>query len=270
MSHEPTALSLLGGIEFDDPRLYTLLEILIKEFYTLDRQINPPTTQSFLASGVQLGSVSPVGTVTAAIYNNNVRLSWAAIANTSYYDIRYKAGVAVDADWSTSNSILRTSSLSADINPLTIPLTIGSHSFLLKSINSSGLESSTASIVTITIVQVLAPNLTAVVIDNNVLLSWSAPVSQFDIAYYNIYKGGNLSGIMKGTFEAIFETTSGTYTYEVEAIDFVGNVGVRGSITLDVNQPPDYELQDSRFSDFTGTKVNVVGTTSLLCNVLTC
>src|SRR3990167_8615768 len=111
MSHESTVLSLLGGVEFEDPRMYTLLEILIKEFYTLDRQINPPVTQSFLESGVQIGSIDSTSSFTATIYGNNVRLSWSAITGTSYYDVRYKSGVATAADWSTANSILRESNI---------------------------------------------------------------------------------------------------------------------------------------------------------------
>ena len=268
MSHESTVLSLLGGVEFEDPRMYTLLEILIKEFYTLDRQINPPVTQSFLVSGVQIGSIDSTSSFTATIYGNNVRLSWSAITGTSYYDVRYKSGVATASDWSTANSILRTTSLSADINPLTIPLTIGSHTFLIKPVNSSGIEATTAAVVVITIIQALAPTISSTVIDNNVLLTWTAPTSQFDIAYYNVYKNGVKSGTMKGTFEAIFETSSGTYTYGVEAIDIVGNIGVRGFATLAVRQPPDFELFDSQISDLSGTKVNVVKIEDyLLCSV---
>lgn len=268
MSHESTALSLLGGIEFKDPRMYTLLEIIIKEFYTLERQINPPTTQSFLESGIQSGSISSASGFIATIYNNNVRLSWNAISGTSYYDIRYKAGIAVAADWATSNNILRSTSLSADINPLTIPLTIGSHTFLIKPVNSSGVEAVTAIVTTITIIQALAPTISSTVIDNNVLLTWTAPISQFDTAYYNIYKNGVKSGIMKGTFEVIFETSSGTYTYGVEAVDIVGNIGVRGFATVAVRQPPDFELFDNRISSLNGTKVNTIKIESyLLCCV---
>lgn len=271
MSHrEDTALSLLGGLEFDDTRLYDLLDILIRDFYTLDRQINPPSVRSFGTSGVQLATSSDVLNFSGEIFPNNLRLTWDAISGTSYYDIRYKIGVATDSDWDISNSILRTSSLSADINPIGIPLTIGDHSFLIKAVNSIGIASTEASVVVVTVIQIPAPILTSTVIDNNVLLSWTTPVSQFNIAYYNIYKDSELSGTMNGTFEAIFETIAGDYEYSVEAVDIVGNVGVLANILVSVNQPPDYELQDDYTSDLSGTKVNVIGTDSLLCCVLTC
>lgn len=269
MSHrEDTALSLLGGVEFKDSRMYDLLSILIEDLYSIDRQLNPPVARSFGISGIQIGTIENVTGFTAIIFGNNVRLTWNSLVGASYYDIRYKAGVATAADWNTANSILQTTSLSADINPINIPLIIGSHTFLIKSVNSSGLESETASIITITIIQIPVSAVTAVVIDNNVLLSWTTPASQFNISYYNIYKNGVLSGTMDGTFEAIFETISGEYEYSVEAVDIVGNIGVIGSIIVTVNQPPDYELQDSRISVFGGTLVNVISRgDSLYCCV---
>ena len=62
---------------------------------------------------------------------------------------------------------------------------------------------------------------------------------------------------IRGTFTPIFETIAGTYTYGVEPVDIAGNFGTIGSVTTDVNTPPDFELEDQRLSGLNGTRVNV-------------
>lgn len=265
---QSTALSLLGGIEFDDPRLYSLLDILIRDFYTLERQINPPTTQSATPGGGVIITIESVTGFAYTIYPNNVQLTWNALPGASYYEVKYKSGTATNSDWLTANSLVQTSSTSADINPVSIPLSVGTHSFLIKAVSSLGLESDTAAIITFEILPMSAPVLSAIVIDNNVLLSWTVPVHQFDIQFYNIYKDSVKSGTMKGTFEAIFETVAGSFLYGVEAVDIVGNIGNRGTLAVEVKSPPDYELQDHRTSNLDGTKVNVIKIEDyLLCNL---
>lgn len=272
MAEETTTTNLLAGIEFDDPRLYDLLSILIRDFYALNRQINPPTTRSFGETG-QLGSSGLVTGFTATLYGNNLHISWAATSGAFEYILKYHLGTSTD--WATGNTLLTTTGLSADINPVTVPLVVGTHTFLLKGKTSSGVESLAAAVLTITINTIEAPVISPTIIDNNVLLNWTAPASQLNISYYNVYKNSLFLGTMAGTFEAIFETVAGTYLYGVEAVDIVGNIGTRGSILAIVNQPPDYELQDSRTSDLLGSRVHVayelLGTTPrLVANVDIC
>lgn len=269
---ESTALSLLGGLEFDDSRTYTLLEGLIREFYALDRQINPSTRQSFGSSGVQIPGVNTVVNFQATIYSNNVRLTWDSLDGTSYYEVRYKLGSAIASDWAIANSILRTSTTSADINPVAIPLTTGNHTFLIKATNASGITSTTAATVVINIPLISAPTINATVIGNHVLLKWTEPISVFEVNYYNVYKGGVLQGIMDGTFEAIFETVGGTFSYTVEGVDIVGNVGAPSpAVVVQVSNPDGFILQDTKFSTLTGVKVNTIveniGFNALLANL---
>lgn len=254
---EATALSLLAGIEFDDNRTYSLLDGMIRAFYALDRQINPPTTQSFGLSGIQIAAVDAVANFQAQIFTNNVRLSWDASDGASYYEIRYQFGNLPASNWSTANSILRTSTTSADINPLAIPLTTGNHTFFIKVVNTLGIETETASVVVINVPIITAPTISATVIGNHVLLKWNDATSVFELAYYNIYKNGILQGIMNGTFEAIFETVGGTFTYVVEGVDIVGNIGAPSpALVVQVSNPSDFTLEDTIVSDFAGTKVN--------------
>ncbi len=104
------------------------------------------------------------------------------------------------------------------------------------------------------------------VIDNNVLLNWSAAESILPILYYNIKRQTSPSlpldtvahfnsrgkdiGTKQGLFTTVFETIAGTYTYWIAAIDSANNTGQPVSITSSVNQPPDYILRKNVNSIF--------------------
>ncbi len=104
------------------------------------------------------------------------------------------------------------------------------------------------------------------VIDNNVLLNWSAAESVLPILYYSIKKQTSSSlpldtiqnfkdrgediGTKQGLFTTVFETIAGTYTYWIAAIDSANNTGHPVSITSSVNQPPDYILRKNVNSIF--------------------
>lgn len=258
MSSESIVQSLLSGLEYDDPRLFSLLDLLIKDFYALNNQINPPTTQSVPGTTGQI--VTP-GTVTGFMvttYGNNVKLNWDVQAGLRSYEIRYKFGANEADDWDTASFLIRTSTFSADINPVTIPLIIGDHTFFIKSVDAFGVESTTASIVTLTVPRIPAPTITPLVITNFVLLYWTEPDHLFDIAFYNLYKDGVFQGQVGGTFKTIFETVGGTYAYTVEAVDIVGNVGFPSpDAIVVVTNPYDFALHATLDSNFGGTYTKV-------------
>lgn len=256
MSSVATAKSLLSGVEFDDPRLATLLRQLIDKIYALDSQINPPNVQSFGTTG-QLIVPGGVTNFIATIFTNNIRLSWSSVIGINTYVIRYKSGSATILDWDNASTLLTTGTLSADINPLTIPLLYGDHSFLIKSLDATGTLSVIPAVVTINIPNISAPIVTSTVVDNNVLLKWTEPTSIFSIDHYNVYKDGAIQGTVSGTFEAIFEIIGGTYTYTIEAVDIVGNIGsLSGAVVVLVGNPNDFVLYDTLTSIFAGTKTN--------------
>src|SRR6266567_1032824 len=218
MSNESQIASLLAGVEFKDNRLYTLLSLLSRDLYDLNNQINPPTAQSQGFTG-QLVFPNQPSTLSAEIFSNNVRLTWPSVGFGVTYEIRHYNGSGDSSVWANSIVILRTTSLQADINPVSLPLTIGSHTFLIKSLDSNSNYSDSASFVDITVPQIPASDFTAVVVGNFVLLYWSSPASVFEIAKYNFYKNGLFQGEVNGTFKTIFEIVGGTYSYSVEAID---------------------------------------------------
>lgn len=275
MSQESIVATLLNGIEFDDPRLYDLLNLLSGDFYALLNTLQPPqTTAAFGITGQIIGPPAISG-FTATTYGNNLKLTWAAPTNLSTYEIRYKSGTFAITDWNTAQVILTTSTLSADINPLTIPLTVGAHTFFIKSIDSAGVYSTLAAIVILTVPAISAPVITPSVVGNSVLLYWTTPTSLWDIAYYNVYKNTVLQGRVSGTFEAIFEIAGGTISYTVQAVDIVGNLGPQSPVaSVQVQQPSDFVLLSTLTSTFSGTKTNcavevVSGVTSLLACINT-
>jgi hypothetical protein len=268
MGSESTVQRLLQGTEFNDPRMFDLLNLLITDVYDLYNQVNPPTDIRFGFTG-QIPITGLVTGFQATLFPYNVRLTWEPVSGISQYIIKYISGAHDETAWDDANTILTTSTLSADINPLTIPLTTGNHTFLIKAVNNTGVGSSIASFTGVNVPQILPPVVTASVISNSVLLYWTTPVSVFAIAHYNVFKNGNLVGNVNGTFDAVFETTGGIFTYSVQAVDIVGNLGVPSAgVTVQVQDPADYALHSTLVSSLNGTRVNVtktrVGTTDYL------
>jgi hypothetical protein len=108
------------------------------------------------------------------------------------------------------------------------------------------------------------------VVDNYVLLRWTASTGTLTVSSYIIDRGGVAIGAIGGLFTAIFETVASAYTYGVTPVDSAGNQGPRTTTTATVSQPPDYQLQSNANSAFAGTKTNcAIDALSggLLCNV---
>lgn len=257
MSNESSVRNLLNGVEFKDDRLYTLLDQIITDFYNLQNQINPPTAGRVFGTTGVIVAPDTVDSFTAFVYNNNVKLAWVVLSGIVSYEIRYLAGSWDYTSWDDASVLLRTSTSSADINPLTIPLTFGNHTFFIKAVDDSGNFTPNASTVTINVASIASPVITSTVISNFVLLNWTNPTATFLIDHFNIYKDGVLVGTASGTFESFFETVGGTYTYVVEPVDIVGNVGAQSAgVTLAVSNPVDFTLHAILTSIFDGTKIN--------------
>ena len=99
----------------------------------------------------------------------------------------------------------------------------------------------------------------AEVIDNNVLLYWSAPASgSLPVERYEVRKGASwAAGTVVGsngnsTFTTVFEQVGGSYSYWIAAVDSAGNAGTAVAIVATVSQPPDYVLRNNFDDDFSG------------------
>jgi hypothetical protein len=244
----------------NDERSVLILKDILRDF-NKDMQVVYETIAPIqdavrpIISGGGTGLAPPPLNFSGQVQLTSIFLSWespSAAART--YEIRRSD----ELDWNTASFVTRTPSLTVNL----APLPYGSYYFLIKTIDSFGNYSSTFASTIVTIIPPGKPFVTAVVIDNNVLLNWTTPTTSFSIERFRIYRNGSVYGVLRATFVSTFETVAGTYTYGVEAIDIAGNVSEIGEVSTIVNTPPDYQLQDYRTSNLDGTMENVVRTST--------
>lgn len=231
--------------------MYQAISLINKQLEVLRQDLEPLVIQSTIAS-TGVSALAPPGGFTATSTGLTVRFTWTTVVGAVNYEIR--KGTSPTTLWENASFILKTGNLQADIDPLLY----GTHYYFIRTIDSSGGYSTTSSSVVLVISQIPGPVITRSVIDNNVLLNWTVPVAQFNIKHYIIRKDGVQIGLQTGTFAAFFESVSGTYTYSVTAVDIAGNVGTESFIDVIVNEPPDFDLQDTRVSALGGTRTNVI------------
>jgi predicted phage tail protein len=221
-------------------------------------------------------TISAAGTPTlrSSFSGQNVVLSWDAIKGTLDTDFYLlKRG----STWATAPTIATIKgtayTLKADWS------SSAAQSFMLAAVDINGNEGTPVTLA-VSISAPSQPIVTQQVIDNNVLLQWRhaedpLPISTLPITSYEVrkgatYAGSTLIGLKQGRFTTVFESSSGSYTYWLRAIDSADNYGTPGSVTAQVNQPPDYVLKLNQSSTWTGTKTNIVtAETGQLVNVNT-
>lgn len=132
----------------------------------------------------------------------------------------------------------------------------GSYKWWIKSYDTTEHYSLLAAETSINILPPGKPNVSAQIIDNNVLLKFDANEGTLAIAKYRVLKDSELVGETPGNFSVIFEASGGLYQYDVVAIDIAGNESIVGSTTANVSEPPDYILNALYQFDFSDTFVN--------------
>lgn len=213
------------------------------------------STNALSASLTIVGAPGP--TVSGSFINDSLILNWTAISgslSTNTYEIRY--GTTLDT-WSTATVIGTVQGTTYTVKGAWV----GTRRFLIAAVDLKG-NYGTSGAYDAVITAPSKPSITQQVIDNNVLLQWTDATQTLPITAYEIRKGATWAsatviGTKQGKFTTVFEMASGTYTYWAAGIDTAGNYGTPGSITAQVNQPPDYVLALDRNSTFNGTKTNV-------------
>lgn len=246
--------TLLVGLQNKDPRMHELIRLLADSHKSVVDVLQPVQAA---VRDIQRKPAIPL-VVTAFNYELHttfVRFTW------DYTDVNVvQAEIREGTVWDTAAFIVRSSTKRAEIDPITI----GTHNYLIKTINASGIYSEPSVGLDVTIPAIGLPGaLSAQVIDNNVLLRWTEPTSTFNIDYYEIWRAvpaGSLAffSFNDTTFVTVFEMTAGVYQYGVIAVDIAGNKSAMATISASVNQPPDFILVSQYTSDFSGTKVNCV------------
>jgi Putative phage tail protein len=194
------------------------------------------------------GATAPI--VTATISDRSVILTWNSTVGTfqtDHYTISY-GSTALGTVKATTFSLVAQWS--------------GARTFSVQPVDAWGNLGAIGS-VTVTIASPSAVTITNDVIDNYVKLYWTVSTGTLPIASYEVRKGtsyatSTLIGQVNSTFDVVFETTSGAYTYWVTGIDTAGNYGTPSSKLVNVSPPPDFILLSNQSSNFSGTANNLV------------
>ena len=241
---------LIGERGRSDPRLHAAIVKLNSQLSRLTLMVEPLVVQSELEDEAEVEATVDLSSpnVSYEFTGRTVRLSWDAVENAVYYEIR------VGTDWKTASFQARTVNRIVDLDPIAV----GTTTYLIKSISGDlGYSSDT------TIINVIVPIIPAIgiekeTIDNTVLLRWAPPPSVFRIDYYELFRGNNSIGTTRDTFFTRFETAGGDYVYKIIAYDLYGNKSEESTIEITLNPPVDYVLQHSQISDLDGAKVNTL------------
>jgi predicted phage tail protein len=196
-------------------------------------------------------------TATGSFSNDSLILRWTAVAgslSTAFYEVR--SGTVSDT-WATA-TVLGT------VLGTTFPVKgswTGTRRFFIAAVDLKG-NYGAAGTFDAAVTAPSQPTITQQVIDNNVLLQWTDSTQTLPIIAYELRKGATWAtatviGTKQGKFTTVFESLAGTYTYWLAGIDSAGNYGTPGSVSAQVNQPPDYVLKFDQNSTFTGTRTNL-------------
>ena len=167
-----------------------------------------------------------------------------------------------------TTKILNTTSITLNSSAVWNSPGVGSVTFTIKVIDNLNITNKSAG-VALPVVK-LAPspitNFSPKVVDNNVLLSWTAPVkTTLPIDHVSVLKGDTYANALNigdktGTFTIVFEQTGGTFTYWVVVYDTDGQPSTPVSAIVTVSQPPDYIFNAAYNSIFEGIKTEITNT----------
>jgi len=248
---ESAILNLLRNIDKSNPAVYRGLELLIRDVYTMYSSLFPPQGSGGQDQETAGGTLGEITNLVIESFSTNLRLRWDDIPGAFRYEIR------LGSNWATATPLVRTGSNVVNFDPEALNLIYGTYTFQIRPVNIAGAYGPFITTGTFTVNVILPPELQAEVINNNVLLSWTPPTSQWKLDYYIIYTNGVERGRSSGTFQILQELAGGVYEYSVAAVDIVGNVSLLSAVrSVTLQNPSDFEFVDSLFADYTGIFFN--------------
>ena len=252
--NESQLFAMIQSVQVEDPVLKNLLQEFVRRFQIVALEIFPPEERPITEEPPEVIIIPDVINFRYALLPLGIRFDWdRPSADTYSFEIRK------GDTWEDGSRQIVTTTLSAILEGQSV----GTHKYWIKGFGLDGTESVNATPLDVVIPPLGEISLTGTVVDNFVMLQWTAPTSAFKIDYYIVIKNGTQVGEQQGTFTTLFEDTGGTYTYSVRAVDIFGNVSNDATLDLLVSQPADYVLYDIYTDDFTGTRVNVYRDASL-------
>ncbi len=237
----------------------------VRDLVAYDVRVCAVNTMSYKSPYIQqlnytvLGEEQPPSDVASAwieIDGDRARLKWSQVADVDVNEYEVRRGTV----WATATFVFRGSAE----NTLLTALPAGLNTYLVKAIDRRKKYSTNAATATFTTVVPTVSSPIAQVIDNNVLLKWTATPGSLPIRRYNVRRGAVFAspdrdfGAVDSTFAVVFEDASGNYTYWVQPVDVADNAGTAVAVTAAVSQPPDYVLRSDQNSAFGGTKTSAV------------
>lgn len=210
------------------------------------------TYSTVAASIVVVIPLPSTASVTAFISGQDMVMGWTAVAGAfaiSYYEIRMGDTYADSVLLEQSKTIGYTQYIDFG----------GQRTLWVAAVDVAG-NKGTATNVQLTVLVPLPVIITAQVIDNNVLLNCTDATTSLPIVSYDIRKGSTWENSTvigdngNGRFAVFFEQAAGVFTYWIRALDTAGNVSETRSVTVTVNQPPDYILRLDYNAEFEGIK----------------
>lgn len=200
--------------------------------YTLTAPANPATLTATFSD--------------TALTNATITLDWPDVTSNiglDYYKVQY----------STITKTVKASTI-------TLPADwLGSRTFIIKTVDILGNESSGINLAVTKLVPNPVTNLRAQVIDNNVLLYWdlpsktTLPIQNVEVRKGATWASATVIGTKAGGFTTLQELTANTYTYWVAVNDTDNNQSTPVSISAKVSAPPDFVFHAEFASSFTGT-----------------
>jgi hypothetical protein len=243
-----TAVGTVNSNQLIDPSAWGL-GVTSRTYYVRARDVNGNLGAEGASSLVITAPAAPVISSTLSTVDPSYKLTWSAPASDlpiDYYEV-FMAGVSQGRVYATTYSAKVVWS--------------GTRAFTVIATDIFGTLGATGS-TSLTITAPTAPTLSAQVVDNNVLLSWTTPTATLPVDTYEIRRGASWAtatviGQKSGGFTSVFETVAGTFNYWVAAIDTAGNYGTPASVSAFVNQPPDYVLR-SNITSGLGEGINLL------------
>lgn len=251
--------SLINQANRESPGVADALRLIAEEVRRIGNIVDPPPiTQS---KPVTSNPTPPLNvlTFTYRFTDTNVILEWVA-PSTQFLNYEIRKGTT----WETADYITTLSGLLVVLDPLLQ----GSHTYLIKGINSNGVYSVTPASVTVIVPAMGGVALTSQLVDNNALLYWTTPTSTFKIDYYKFYKDGIFQANIRSNFTISTEIATDNYIYSIIPVDIAGNEGPEVQLELRVAGPVDFIIVSEQLSSFAGTKTNarvIYGDRLLVC-----
>lgn len=173
---------------------------------------------------------SNVATLTATVVDGQIRVQWSAIADVDVAEYELRLG---GTSWANSTYVGKYRTLVT-----LLPPTAGASLLCrVKAIDTTQHYSVADKTVTLTIAPPSAPALTPRVVDKDVFFAWSAATAgTFPVQRYELRRGATFATatvIAKtdSLAASYYESTVGTNTYWIVAIDTAGNYGTAASVT---------------------------------------